>query len=76
VGIPYSETIGARDGEGGYSYAIQSGTLPAGIIFNVLSGLISGTPTVAGRYRFTIRVTDSSGAFADQAFQIDVLGGA
>lgn len=38
------------------------GTLPSGLTFNTATGAISGTPTVAGAYDFTIRASNSSGS--------------
>jgi large repetitive protein len=70
TGTAYSETISAQGGSGGYSFAVHSGSLPTSLSLNTSTGVISGTPTVASTYTFTIRVTDSHGAFGDQAFSI------
>src|SRR5262249_14283178 len=34
------------------------------------TGRLSGTPTVVGSFRFTLRATDGVGAFSDREFQI------
>ncbi len=57
--IPYIQTLTASPAGGNYSFTHQSGTLPPGLTFD--NGTLSGTPTVAGDYTFTIRVTGFSG---------------
>ena len=42
-------------------YQWSAGGLPTGIAINATSGLISGTPTVAGTFSATITVTDNTG---------------
>ena len=55
----YSATLAASGGTLPYSWTIASGSLPTGLNLNG-SGVISGNPTVAGLYNFTVRVRDSS----------------
>ncbi len=45
VGTPYSVALAASGGTTPYTWALTSGTLPAGLAFNAATGLISGTPT-------------------------------
>jgi len=64
VGTAYSASVGtAAQVSGGtppYTYAIISGSLPAGLSMNS-AGTVSGTPTTAGTSTFGVQVTDSSG---------------
>ncbi|NTF46671.1 Ig domain-containing protein, partial [Rhizobium rhizogenes] len=55
----YSETITASGGTGTYTYAVTSGALPAGLTLSS-AGDLSGTPTAAGTFNFTVTATDSS----------------
>ncbi|MDP4152847.1 MAG: S-layer homology domain-containing protein [Bacillota bacterium] len=48
----------AVGGSGSYTYLI-TGTLPAGMSFDSADHSISGTPTQAGTYNFTIRAADT-----------------
>ncbi|MGD7246808.1 putative Ig domain-containing protein [Ralstonia pseudosolanacearum] len=56
----YSQTFTASGGIGPYTYAVASGTLPAGVSLNSTTGALSGTPTALGSSTFSIRATDSS----------------
>lgn len=63
LGSVYSVTIKATGGTPSYTYALASGsTLPAGLSLSPNSqfATISGTPTTAGTFQFTISVTDSA----------------
>lgn len=59
VGLPYGDTFAANGGVSPYSFALSGGSLPPGLSLNAATGAISGTPTAAGVYTFTGRVTDS-----------------
>src|ERR1700756_1464121 len=58
VGTAYSTTLAASGGTTPYSWNVSSGALPGGLTLSS-AGTISGTPTVAGTFGFTVRVTDS-----------------
>src|SRR5581483_8704099 len=60
IGAVVSLTCPAAGGAAPYTWSISSGSLPPGLMLNSLTGLISGQPTVAGTYPFTIRVVDST----------------
>jgi hypothetical protein len=58
VGTAYSQTLTATSGYGAgtYAFALLSGTLPPGVTVSA-SGAVSGTPTAAGTFTFTVQVT-------------------
>ena len=58
VGALYSTTLAATGGTPPYTWAYVSGTLPPGLSVGA-TGTVSGTPTTAGPYTFTVKVTDS-----------------
>lgn len=60
TGTPFSATLGATGGTSPYRWSLSSGALPPGLTINALNGIISGQPTTAGNYGFTVRATDSS----------------
>src|ERR1035441_9456128 len=55
----YSVTLGASGGVPPYTWSLTSGSLPPGLNLDPASGLISGTPTTADTYPFTVQVADS-----------------
>jgi hypothetical protein len=63
VGVGYSQNVVATGGVAPYDYEIGAGLLPGGMILNPITGVLSGTPTEAGPFNFTVSVTDSSGTF-------------
>ncbi|HEY1342292.1 MAG TPA: putative Ig domain-containing protein, partial [Bryobacteraceae bacterium] len=70
AGTPYSATLSASGGTGGYTWSVSSGTLSAGLSLNGSS--ITGTPTAAGTSNFTVQVRDSSGANASKPLTITI----
>jgi hypothetical protein len=57
VGMPFSVQTTGTGGSGAYTFSVK-GALPAGVAL-ANDGTITGTPTVPGRYAFTLTVTDS-----------------
>ena len=48
-----------------------SNPLPPGLNLNP-AGNLSGTPTAAGAYSFTVRATDNGGNFVDKLFNVTI----
>lgn len=59
VGTPYSVSFAATGGSTPYTWSVTLGNLPAGLSLSS-GGALSGTPSTANTYSFTITVTDSS----------------
>ncbi|MEP7456667.1 putative Ig domain-containing protein [Phyllobacterium sp. SB3] len=60
VGVPFSRSLSADGGTEPYTYAITGGSLPPGKVL-ASDGTISGSPTQAGTFTFTVTATDSTG---------------
>jgi hypothetical protein len=74
VGQAFGAALSATGGSGTFTWSVASGSLPAGIVLNVSSGSLSGTPTTAGASTFTIRAGDASDAanYADAVFTVTI----
>ncbi|WP_395731929.1 putative Ig domain-containing protein [Prosthecobacter sp.] len=59
LGASYSQTLTASGGTAPYTYALQSGDLPGGVLISS-SGILSGIPTAKGSFPITVRVTDAN----------------
>ena len=57
-----------------FTWTIDSGTLPPGLSLSS-GGAITGTPTAAGTYNFTMKVVDSTGLTATRAQTITIAPG-
>ena len=71
TGTSYSAQLSASGGNS-YSWAVSSGNPPAGLQLDA-SGRLSGTPTSAGSYSFSVRVTDEKGRTATGSIALRVL---
>ena len=59
AGVAYTQTFTASGGIAPYTYTLSAGALPAGMTFTA-GGVLSGTPTVAGTFNFSVTATDST----------------
>lgn len=78
VGVAYSQAVVAAGGTSPYTYALTTGALPPGLALSASGGL-SGKPTAAGTFTFSVTSTDAStgtGPYtASQAYTL-LIGGA
>src|SRR5206468_1509087 len=61
VGSAYSFTMQAQGGVTPYAWSISAGSLPPGLSLST-GGDLTGTPTTAGTYNYTLSVIDSASA--------------
>ena len=71
VARKYAATLRAYGGKTPLSWKVTFGSLPRGLSL-ARSGAISGRPTKAGTFRFTVRVTDAAGHRASATLTIVV----
>ena len=59
AGVAYNQTFVASGGIAPYAYTVSGGALPAGMTLTA-AGVLSGTPTAAGTFNFSVTATDST----------------
>ena len=74
VANAYSQTVTSSGGTGAITWSVSKGTLPGGLSLSPTSGTISGTPSAAGSFTFTIEAADSTGLAAQQQFTVAIAG--
>jgi len=75
VSVAYSDQLTATGGTGALTWSVSGGSLQPGLTLNSSTGLLSGTPTTAGSYAFTVKVTDTAGGSATQAATVTIAAG-
>jgi hypothetical protein len=78
VGQAFGQNFFLSGGAGPYSWAVAAGQLPPGLTLQTFAAPtdanneLAGTPTTAGTFTFTMRLTDFSGQQATQSLSITI----
>jgi hypothetical protein len=75
VNVAYSDQLTVTGGTSPYTWSVSTGTLPPGLTLGASTGLLSGTPTTAGSYSFTVKVTDHSGLSDTEPVSMSIIAG-
>ena len=68
-----AQTLLATGGTAPHTFAVTTGSLPNGL--NLASGgALTGTPTTAGSFTFTVTATDNTGCTGTQAYTVIISG--
>lgn len=70
VGSAYLQNFFSSGGVGPFTWSVAAGTFPPGLALT--GNTLSGTPTKAGTFSFTIKVTDSTGSQATERGTITI----
>ena len=74
-GTPYpAQTLVASGGLAPYAYAVTAGTVPPGLVLGS-DGVLSGTPTSAGTFGFSVTSTDLDGDTVTRAYTVTINAG-
>ncbi len=60
AGVAYDTRFVAEGGRQPYAWKIREGSLPPGLQLDEKSGALTGVPSAAGEYQFTVELTDSA----------------
>lgn len=71
VGSPFSFSFSANAGTAPYLWSVAAGTLPPGLAL-AADGSLAGTPTAAGIFNFSVRVTDGGNVSATAALSLEI----
>ena len=73
IASAYSQTVQASGGTGALTWSISAGSLPTGLNpINSSTGQITGTPSAAGTFSFTVRATDTLNQSDDQPLSLTI----
>jgi sugar lactone lactonase YvrE len=72
VAQSYGFTLAAAGGQSPYQWTLVDGALPAGLSLEGSSGLVVGTATLAGDFRFAVTAKDAGGRSATRSFALAV----
>ena len=72
VGVSYAVGVFADGGVPPYRWSLAAGQLPVGLSLTTSPGRITGTPTTAGTFAFTLRVADQGGQQTFYQFSITI----
>lgn len=70
AGTAYDQTNTANGSVGLTTFAVTSGSLPAGLDLNTNAGVISGTPTIVGTNTFIVTATDANGCSGSSSYTV------
>jgi hypothetical protein len=71
VGTAYNQSITQTGGTGAITYSITAGALPTGMSLSG-AGTLSGTPTTAGSYTFSVSAIDANGCAGTRSYTFTV----
>ncbi|GFO56251.1 hypothetical protein GMSM_32580 [Geomonas sp. Red276] len=72
VSLNYRQVLWVSGGLAPYSWSVSSGSLPGGLVLDPSAGTISGTPTAAGAFSFTVQARDANGTTGSQTMSITI----
>lgn len=70
---PYTQTLSASGGVAPLTFTLGGGTLPAGISLSA-GGVLTGTPTEAGSFTFSVIASDANGQSGSRSYTLVIDG--
>jgi len=72
VGTDYNQFFNQTGAIGATVWRVSAGSVPTGLTLNAATGVLSGRPTAAGTFTFTIEVTDASNCTGSRAYTLTI----
>lgn len=72
TGLSYLQSLSATGGFGEYSWTLFSGSLPAGLNLDGVTGIISGVPSASTRKAVVLAVTDAEGRVSYRTYELGI----
>ncbi len=73
AGTAYSVTLNESGGTAPLTWGVIAGQVPPGLSLNAGGGVISGTPTTAGTFNFTVQISDAANLSATAQLSITII---
>jgi large repetitive protein len=71
VGIAYTASLGASGGASPYTWSLDGGALPSGLTLGS-DGSVTGVPSAAGSFTFTVKASDADNQYTTQGTTIKI----
>jgi hypothetical protein len=68
----FEAPLSATGGKPPITWSVVAGSLPDGVSLHSRTGLLHGTPTKRGEYRFTVQARDADNATIARAFELSI----
>jgi large repetitive protein len=72
VGVNYYGNLAGTTPSGSYTFSLESGTLPPGVVLDNLFAALVGKPAAAGTYTFTLKATRSNGCTGTRSYTVTI----
>lgn len=70
AGQAFTVLLSQAGGTEPIAWTVSAGALPTGLSLNQATGVLSGTPTAAGKFDFSIRATDANGCAGTRDYSL------
>jgi hypothetical protein len=70
--VSFEALLSVTGGTPPVTWSIVAGSLPDGVVLHSRTGLLHGTPSRRGEFRFTVQARDANNATITRAFELSI----